>query len=61
MGFDESAGGRLQQRLHHGTQKFRIYPGSRARQGESAQDPAAGSVVNKNNQVKLTVRKMHCP
>jgi membrane peptidoglycan carboxypeptidase len=26
-----------------------------------AQDPAAGSVVNKNNQVKLTVRKMHCP
>jgi membrane peptidoglycan carboxypeptidase len=26
-----------------------------------AQDPAAGSVVNKNTQVKLTVRKMHCP
>jgi len=26
-----------------------------------AQDPAAGSVVNKNNQVKLSVRKAHCP
>jgi beta-lactam-binding protein with PASTA domain len=26
-----------------------------------AQDPAAGSVVNKNNQVTLTVRKNSCP
>jgi beta-lactam-binding protein with PASTA domain len=26
-----------------------------------AQDPTAGSVVNKNTQIKLTVRKMHCP
>lgn len=26
-----------------------------------AQDPSAGSVVNKNNQVKLTVRKNTCP
>jgi beta-lactam-binding protein with PASTA domain len=26
-----------------------------------AQDPAAGSVVNKNNQITLTVRKNSCP